>query len=98
MTQLVPLQEFLADVDRIIEHLELHDIANIRERIDGIVAGLDLLTQHPLIGRPVADGVRELVLGKGVRGYVARYRYEPASDTVFVLALRAQRESGFARD
>ncbi len=45
--------------------------------------------------RPVKDGKRELVIGKGVRGYVALYRYLAEVDTVFILAIRAQRESGF---
>ena len=97
MTQLVLLPELLADIDRIVEHLLQHDVADTDERIDEIPSGLDLLLKHPAIGRPVADGRRELVLGRGVRGYVARYRYEMAVDTVFVLALRAQREAGFAR-
>jgi hypothetical protein len=37
----------------------------------------------------VQDGKRELVIGRAKRGYVA------AIDTVFVLALRVQRESGY---
>jgi len=49
----------------------------------------------PLIGRPVAGGKRELIIGKGNRGYAALYRYLAGIETVFVLALRAQRESGF---
>jgi toxin ParE1/3/4 len=98
VTRIVQVDEFGADVDRIIEHLRLHDAAHIGERIAGIVASLELLMQHPLIGRPVENDARELVLGKGVRGHVARYRYEPATDTVVVMALRAQREGGFARN
>ena len=48
-----------------------------------------------MIGRPVAGGKRELVIGQGNRRYVALYRYLAEIDTAFVLALRAQRESGF---
>ena len=54
-----------------------------------------MLTHSPMIGRPVAGGKRELVIGRGNRGYVALYRYLAEIDTAFVLALRAQRESGF---
>ena len=43
------------------------------------------------------NGKRELVIGRGTRGYVALYRYVPALDTVFVLAVQAQREAGFKR-
>jgi len=38
---------------------------------------------------------RELVIGKGTRGYVALYRYVPTLDTVFVLAIRGQRDAGY---
>ena len=40
---------------------------------------------------------RELVIGRGSRGYLALYRYVAEIDTVFVLALRSQRETGYAR-
>jgi len=47
------------------------------------------------IGRPVRGGKRELVIGQASRGYVALYRYVAGVETVFVLALRAQREAGY---
>ena len=34
----------------------------------------------------------------GARGYVALYRFEARLDTVFILALRNQREAGYARE
>ena len=45
-----------------------------------------------------ADELRELVIGKRTHGYVALYRYVAALDTVFVLALRSQRETGYSHD
>jgi hypothetical protein len=42
--------------------------------------------------------MRELVLGHGSRGYVALYRYVTEADTVFLLAVRSQREAGYGRD
>ena len=56
-----------------------------------------MLEQNPLIGRPVPDDKRELVIGRRSRGYVALYRYVAKIDTVFVLALRSQREAGYTR-
>ena len=56
-----------------------------------------LLTHSPLIGRPVRGGKRELVIGKDSRGYVALYRFLARIDTVFVLAIRSQREAGYRR-
>jgi hypothetical protein len=40
----------------------------------------------------------ELVIGRASRGYGALYRYVAAIDTVFVLALRAQREDGYKHE
>ncbi|MGH8579450.1 MAG: type II toxin-antitoxin system RelE/ParE family toxin, partial [Gammaproteobacteria bacterium] len=40
---------------------------------------------------------RELVIGRSARGYVALYRYIEQIDTVFVLAIRSQREAGYSR-
>jgi len=60
-----------------------------------ILDALQLLVLHPLIGRPVAGGSRELVMGRGSRGYVALYGYDEARDEVIVNAVRGQREVGF---
>jgi len=59
---------------------------------------VQILVTSPLIGRPVKGGKRELVIGRASRGYVALYRYVADIDTVFVLAIRSQRESGYKRD
>ena len=86
------------DLRRIISHLEQHEAGQIQERLGEIVSASDVLTDNPLIGRPTGEGLRELVIGRGARGYIALYRYVSALDTVFVLAIRAQREGGYARD
>lgn len=85
----------LDDIDRIIDHLRKHQVPTTDERIGEILEAIDILAHSPRIGRPVANGKRELVIGSGSRGYVALYRYLEQIQTVFVLALRAQRESGF---
>ena len=46
-------------------------------------------------GRPVEHGLRELLISRGSSGYVALYRYDPATDVVLVLRVRHQREEGF---
>jgi plasmid stabilization system protein ParE len=53
------------------------------------------LGQHPLIGRAVESGCRELVISRGRSGYVALYRYDEARDDVLILAIRHQREAGY---
>lgn len=84
------------DLDRIVEHLELHAAADAEDRAGQIISAFDVLADNPLIGRPVADDKRELLIGRGTRGYVALYRYIPLVDTALVLGVRAQREAGYA--
>ena len=95
MAHLELAAEVLDDFDRFFDHLLAFEVDDASERIDEIVEALQLLTHSPLIGRKVKGGKRELVVGQGVRGYVALYSFVPSIDTVFVLAIRSQRESDF---
>ena len=83
------------DLDRILEHLLLHEAVDVPLRMDEIVKAIDVLEHNPLIGRPVRADLRELVIGRRARGYVALYRFVAEIDTVFVLAIRAQKEAGY---
>lgn len=94
--------EFLPDVyedlRRVVDHLEQHDAEHIEDRLGELVSAFDVLVANPLIGCVTRDDRRELVIGRHSHGYIALYRYIPAMDAVFVLAIRAQREAGYARD
>lgn len=83
------------DLDRIFDHLAQYDLEGAPDRISEILAAIDVLATNPQIGRPARDDTRELVIGRGSRGYVALYRYAPELDAVFVLALRGQKEAGY---
>lgn len=83
------------DLDRILDHLFQHEVSNAPSRIEDIIRAVDVLERSPLIGRPVTADLRELVIGRGARGYVALYRYVAELDTVFVLAIRGQKEAGY---
>ena len=89
--------EVADDLDRILDHLNQHQAEDASSRILDIVAAISVLERNPFIGRPVEADKRELVIGRGSRGYLASYRYVAGIDTVFVLALRSQREAGYAR-
>ena len=56
---------------------------------------VEILESHPLIGRPAADNLRELVISRGRSGYIALYEYDAALDRVVLHAIRHQREVGF---
>lgn len=85
------------DLDRILEHLSVHQVADAPARIEDIIRAIDVLERNPLIGRPARADLRELVIGRSARGYVALYRYVAELDTVFVLAIRGQKEAGYTR-
>lgn len=93
--QLAP--EVLDDFDRFFDYQAKHGIADMPQRIGEIIEAIQVLAHSPLIGRKAKGGRRELVIGQASRGYVALYRYVSDVDTVFVLAIRSQRESGYKR-
>ncbi|MBE7424625.1 MAG: type II toxin-antitoxin system RelE/ParE family toxin [Ideonella sp.] len=84
------------DLDRITDHLLAHEVTDVEARMSEILDALQLLALHPRIGRPATAGLRELVIGRGSRGYVALYGYDDARDEVLVAALRGQREAGYS--
>ncbi|HJR74828.1 MAG TPA: type II toxin-antitoxin system RelE/ParE family toxin [Luteimonas sp.] len=96
MTALVFAERVVEDVLRIREHLLEHEANDLEARLVSIYRGLDALVDNPLIGRPCWGEWRELVIGRDSRGYVALYDYKPLVDTVYVWAIRAQREAGYA--
>ncbi|HXC41197.1 MAG TPA: type II toxin-antitoxin system RelE/ParE family toxin [Burkholderiales bacterium] len=95
MTRIELAPEIHDDFDRIFEHLRQHQVPDPDQRIAAIIKALEVLEENPLIGRPVGGDLRELVIGQRSRGYVARYQYVAAMETVFVLALRGQKEAGY---
>lgn len=97
MTRIELAPEVFDDFDRFFEYIAQHDPGSAPERIGAIVEAIQILTHSPQMGRPVQGGMRELVIGRASRGYIALYQYLETMDTVFVLAVRSQREAGFKR-
>ena len=97
MSRVERAPEVTDDFDRILDHLAGHDVENAPLRIREIIQAFNVLETNPLIGRPAPGEKRELIIGRRSRGYVALYRYVPEIDTVFILAVRSQREAGYKR-
>jgi plasmid stabilization system protein ParE len=91
--RLVLAPRALDDLDRLADFLLEHSPALAASTGALIVEALDVLKSHPLIGRPVEAGLRELLISRGRTGYVALYRYQVEAERVLVLAIRHQRES-----
>ena len=83
------------DLDRLTDFLLDRAPELAAETVPLILGGLRTLKDHPLIGRPVEADLRELLISRGRTGYIALYRYNPASDVVLVLRVRHQRELHF---
>ncbi len=96
MSRIELAPEVGGDFERILDHLARYQVENPELRIREIIAALDVLEYNPLIGRPASNGKRELIIGRRSHGYVALYRYVAEVDTVFILAVRSQREAGYA--
>jgi plasmid stabilization system protein ParE len=85
----------LADLERLFDFLVEHNPKLARERMLSVRRALELLADHPLLGRQAEDGRRELILSRGRFGYVAKYRWVPAEDVIMILAVRHQLEAGY---
>ena len=98
MAQLIYAGRAVEDLDRLVDFLLDVDVAAALDTVALIAEGIDVLANHPLMGRPAEQDLRELVISRGHSGYIALYSYEQLEDTVLVLAIRHQREAGYADD
>lgn len=98
MTVIESAPEIQEDFDRILDHLFDHEANDPVARIEEIVRAIDVSHLNPLIGRPTSHNMRELVISRRPKGYVALYTYIEEIDTVFVLAIRPGIEAGYGRD
>ncbi|HND26926.1 MAG TPA: type II toxin-antitoxin system RelE/ParE family toxin, partial [Pseudomonadales bacterium] len=84
----------LADLDRLTDFLVEADPESAVQTVGLITEAMQVLANHPLIGRPAEQALRELVISRGKSGYLALYSHEVEQDIVLVLAIRHQREAG----
>jgi plasmid stabilization system protein ParE len=82
----------LADIDRLAEFLLAKDQTASTETGEILLEAIAHLSRHPLVGRIVEHGLRELVISRGRTGYVALYRFDSDRDQVVILAIKHQRE------
>jgi plasmid stabilization system protein ParE len=85
-----------ADLLRLEEFLVESNDPLAGDLLDFILDALQVLTHQPGIGRPVDDGLRELIISRRRSGYLARYEFDETKDLVRVARIRHQRESGYS--
>ncbi len=95
MASLLYTERALVDLSRLADFLAADEPAAAAETAALIQQALEILEAHPLIGRPVAGNLRELVISRGRSGYVALYEHDATRDRALIHAIRHQREAGF---
>ncbi len=95
MAKLSYAPQALNDLERLTDFLMKSDPVAAGKTVGLIAEAVGLLKRHPLIGRPVESGLRELVISRGRSGYVALYSVEDEHDAVLILSIRHQREAGY---
>ena len=95
MTRWLISEDAAQDLEELVDFLRIHQAEYAVETIDLILNALNILEQHPHIGRLVQNQLRELIISRAKTGYVALYEYDEAADVVLVLAIRHQREAGY---
>lgn len=87
-----------SDIERLYRFLAGQDPIAAKLAILTIRDAFLPLRTFPIIGRHVEDHdtLRELVIDFGASGYLALYHYEPTTDSVTILAVKHQKEDGYA--
>ena len=88
----------LADLEGLFDFIAAEDPQRARQQLVSVRRALELLADHPLLGRAAEEGRRELVLSRGRFGYIAKYRWLPADDIALILAIRHQLEAGYTEE
>lgn len=95
MTRWLLSESAAQDLEELCDFLLQRFPEHAVQTMDVVTNALDVLTQHPLIGRPVGQGLRELVISRGRSGYLALYEFDTVTDMAVVHAIRHQRESDY---
>ena len=83
-------------LERIFEFIAENDPHSALTVVYAVRGAIEILAEHPLIGRPTREPLRELVISVGRTGYVALYRFLPHEREVRILAIRHQRELDYS--
>lgn len=92
------LQTAIRDLQRLREFLRPHNPEASRKAVEIIRRVVSVLESQPHLGKGVEDlpHFHDVVIPFGARSYILRYRVQ--GETIFILALRHARESGFSNE
>lgn len=87
-----------AHLEQIFEFVASEDPKRALITVQRIREAILILERHPLIGKQVEEGRRELLVSRGRSAYVVLYRWVPANEIVLVLAVRSGKQAGYPQD
>jgi plasmid stabilization system protein ParE len=96
VARVVYTQNALANLERVFTFLAEKNPGVAHDAAVAIRDAVEILSDHPLIGRRLEGEIRELVISYGKTGYVALYRFLPERRLIRVLAIRHQRELDYS--
>jgi addiction module RelE/StbE family toxin len=84
----------LKDLERLTDFLLEIDKNAALATIDLIEGAIQILSQHPFVGRSYDMHIRELIISRGKSGYVALYSFDDIKNAILICSVRHQKESG----
>ena len=96
MSRLIWSPSGLRDIQRLYQFLAEKNRAAARRAVQTIRTSLQILAEHPEVGRPtdkMDPAFREWLIDFGNSGYVVLYHYD--GNVAVIVAVRHQRETGY---
>ena len=87
-----------AQLEQIFEFIARDEPRRALMTIQRIREAVLILERHPLLGRRVEEGRRELLVSRGRAAHVVLYRWRPIDETILMLAIRDARQAGCPAD
>ncbi|MBU3626799.1 type II toxin-antitoxin system RelE/ParE family toxin [Polynucleobacter sp. JS-Safj-400b-B2] len=94
MVRIVFSPRALLDLERLTDFLVAIDKNAALATLEIIEGAIQILSEHPYIGRTCDIHIRELIISRGKSGYVALYSFDEAKNAVLICTIRHQKESG----
>ncbi|CAN7173741.1 type II toxin-antitoxin system RelE/ParE family toxin [Pseudoduganella sp. LjRoot289] len=93
MTTIVLMPQAKDDLEEIFNYLAQFSVGDSAAKIAVLRDKLKILEQAPLLGRPIPNSKRELLIGKRRHVYVVQYQFNQAHDIVHITSIRNGRLS-----
>jgi plasmid stabilization system protein ParE len=84
----------LQDLELLTDFLIQTDKNDALTTIELIEGAIQILSQHPYLGRTCDTHIRELIISRGKSGYVATYSFDERKNAILICSIRHQKESG----